>query len=91
MFATPIATRIWNDRFDSGIRLGASRAARFARSRATLVPNRIKQIGGSARASRAARFAGANVHKAIQTEPKELPKGAKREPTGEQNDLIMDA
>ena len=35
----PFAEGIWNDGLESGIRRRASRAARFARSRATLVQN----------------------------------------------------
>ena len=39
----PFAERIWNGGLESGIRRRASRAARFARSRATLVQNLKKK------------------------------------------------
>ena len=39
------AEGIWNDRLESGIRRRASRAARFARSRAPLVQNHLKKRG----------------------------------------------
>ena len=49
VFATPIAEGIWNDGLESGIRRRASRAARFACSRATLVQNPLKKNGDNAR------------------------------------------
>ena len=43
------AEGIWNDRLESGIRRRASRAARFARSRAPLVQNHFKKNEDTAR------------------------------------------
>ena len=43
------AEGIWNDRLESGIRRRASRAARFARSRAPLVQNHLKKNEDTAR------------------------------------------
>ena len=79
------AEGIWNDRLESGIRRRASRAARFARSRAPLVQNHLKKNEDTARYGQVLPHTQPNRDKYYSNTCKTLPKcqkGAKRSPKG---------
>ena len=79
------AEGIWNDRLESGIRRRASRAARFARSRAPLVQNHLKKKRGyrQIRPSTATHTAKqGKIRLKYMQNATQMPEGSETEPKG---------